>query len=154
MRPQPDSSIASDSRPHEATSSGLNGLNVGLLCDDPSLPEALMAYRAAADLGAHVSLVRPCFSEQQDEKSLHDVAHLLGRLYDLLVCVELAPEIVDMLRVVSGVPVVGDRDLGAVDPARESPDPSGIGATPDDVWTAAGSQRTVQWEKVLMDRMG
>lgn len=87
--------------------------NLGLLCDDPSLEEALLAYRAAVDLGGHVALVRPRFDGDQERRAIPETAHMLGRLYDVIACVGLSAEIVEALRAHAGVPVVSDGDIGA-----------------------------------------
>ncbi|MEP6503287.1 MAG: hypothetical protein ABJD97_08165 [Betaproteobacteria bacterium] len=84
-----------------------------MLCDDPSLPEALLAYRAAVDLGAHVSLVRPRFGGEEEAHAIPETARMLGRLYDVLACVALPRHLVEAVRDASGVPVVGDIDIEA-----------------------------------------
>jgi hypothetical protein len=118
----------------------LAGKNLGLLCDDPSLEEALLAYRAAVDLGARVALVRPRFTGEQELHAIPETAHMLGRLYDVLACVALPPEVVEALRSNAGVPVVGDFDIGA----RELD--SGVAATSIE---ACDGERLRQWETAL-----
>ncbi len=129
--------------PGEPARVALAGKNLGLLCDDPSLEEALLAYRAAADLGAHVSLVRPRFSGEQELRAIPETAHMLGRLYDIIACVALPPELVEALRSGAGVPVVGDFDIDAR--LRSSPAAT---ATEAAVMACAG-ERLRQWEKAL-----
>ena len=99
----------------------LKGKEVGLLCDDPSQPEALVAYRAAIELGAHVSLVRPRFAELGGSEAIREAARMLGRLYDGVACVAIDGAVIDELRAFAGVPVIVDvvADLalpGAVTP--------------------------------------
>jgi ornithine carbamoyltransferase len=91
----------------------LKGKNLGLLCDDPSQPEALLAYRAAVELGAHVSLVRPRFEEQGDAQAMPETARMLGRLYDGVACVAIPRAVTDQLRALSGVPVIDELDIVA-----------------------------------------
>jgi ornithine carbamoyltransferase len=88
--------------------STLKGRNLALLCDDPAQPEALLAYRAAIDLGAHVALVRPRFGEGEQTDPLPETARMLGRLYDGIVCVAVTGELVDRLRPLAGIPVLDD----------------------------------------------
>jgi len=87
----------------------LKGKEVGLLCDDPSQPEALVAYRAAIELGAHVSLVRPRFAELGGGEAIREAARVLGRLYDGVACVAIPGAVIDELRAAAGVPVIVDR---------------------------------------------
>ena len=94
----------------------LAGKNLGLLCDDPALEEALLACRAASELGARVSLVRPRLDGERERDALLETAHLLGRLYDVIACVALPAELVAALRDAAGVPVVGDVDLDSCPP--------------------------------------
>ena len=121
----------------------LRSKNLGLLCDDPALPEALLAYRAAADLGAHVSLVRPRFTGAQEVHAIPETARMLGRLYDVLACVALPQALILALRAEAGVPVVGDLDIGAA-AAGPCTDAMAIGA--DD--------RLRQWQRALAASLG
>lgn len=91
----------------------LKGKNIGLLCDEPSQPEALLAYRAAVELGAHVSLVRPRFDEGGDPEAMSETARVLGRLYDAVACVAIPRSVSDQLRALRGVPVIDELDLAA-----------------------------------------
>jgi hypothetical protein len=129
--------------PAEPARAALAGKNLGLLCDDPSLEEALLAYRAAADLGAHVSLVRPRFAGEQELHAIPETAHMLGRLYDVIACVALPPELVEALRIGAGVPVVGDFDIDAR--LRAGPAATATEASA----TASAGERLRQWGKAL-----
>jgi len=91
----------------------LKGKNIGLLCDEPSQPEALLAYRAAVELGAHVSLVRPRFDERGDSQAMSGTARVLGRLYDAVACVAIPRDVSDQLRALHGVPVIDELDVTA-----------------------------------------
>jgi ornithine carbamoyltransferase len=91
----------------------LKGKNIGLLCDEPSQPEALLAYRAAVELGAHVSLVRPRFEETGDPEAMSETARVLGRLYDAVACVAIPRGVSNQLRALRGVPVIDELDVAA-----------------------------------------
>ena len=127
MSPQPSSglpaavAVADSCEPHEAGGEAtrqramvraavarmtLSGKEVGLLCDDPSQPEALVAYRAAIELGAHVSLVRPRFAELGGSEAIREAARMLGRLYDGVACVVISGAVIEQLRAFAGVPVI------------------------------------------------
>jgi ornithine carbamoyltransferase len=90
----------------------LRGKEVGLLCDDPSQPEALLAYRAAIELGAHVSLVRPRFAELGGSEAIREAARMLGRLYDGVACVAIPVAAIEQLRTFAGVPVIVEPAAG------------------------------------------
>ncbi len=90
----------------------LKGKEVGLLCDDPSQPEALVAYRAAIELGAHVSLVRPRFEELGETEAIREAARMLGRLYDGVACVAIPGAVIEQLRALAGVPVIVEPAAG------------------------------------------
>ncbi len=90
----------------------LKGKEVGLLCDDPSQPEALVAYRAAIELGAHVSLVRPRFEELGEAEAIREAARMLGRLYDGVACVAIPGAVIEQLRALAGVPVIVEPAAG------------------------------------------
>ena len=76
----------------------LRSRNVGILCDDPQRPEAVLLQQAATDLGARVALVRSPLDEASGPLALAHTARVLGRLYDAVLCVELPPAIVEHLR--------------------------------------------------------
>lgn len=85
----------------------LKGRRFGLLCDDADSADALLFRRAATELGAHVSHVRPTLTPGTPAHEVEATARLLGRLYDALECqcasIDLAT--LSQLRSVSGVPV-------------------------------------------------
>lgn len=97
----------------------LMGRKVGLLCDDPAQPEALLVCRAASELGAHVSLVRPQL-EDVDEAKAAETARVLGRLYDALACVGLPSRLVLQLRERAGVLVLDHDAVSKLQPAGGS----------------------------------
>jgi ornithine carbamoyltransferase len=85
----------------------LKGRRLGLLCDDPESADAQLFVRAAGDLGAHVSPLRPTLSRRTPAAEVEATARLLGRLYDALECQcrEVDPEMLDRLRSLAGVAV-------------------------------------------------
>lgn len=98
----------------------LKGKEIGLLCDDPSRPEALVAYRAAIELGAHVSLVRPRFEELGETDAMREAARMLGRLYDGVACIAISSAVIDQLRALAGVPVIVEPET-ALNPVTAMP---------------------------------
>lgn len=94
---------------------GLAGRDLGLLCDDPAQATALSIHGAAVELGGRVSLVRPGF-DGADPDTIAGTGRVLGRLYDGLVCIGMAPELVQAIRQSGGIPVLdGTLAAGAVD---------------------------------------
>jgi len=67
--------------------------------------DAALFDRAAAELGAQVAHIRPGLTELSSVQDLQQTAHMLGRLYDVVVCEGMAPSLVERLRVEAGVPV-------------------------------------------------
>lgn len=82
----------------------LRGRNIGMLCDDPQRPECFMLERAACELGARVALVRPGLHDAQAREVGERTAKVLGRLYDALICVDVAPWLVQVLHDDAGIP--------------------------------------------------
>jgi ornithine carbamoyltransferase len=99
----------------------LRGKNVGLLCDSEAAAEAVLFRRAAADLGARVSYIRPTLTEQSSPEDVQHTARLLGRLYDAVEIQGLPPALVREVGHAAGVPVY-DRAAGDDHPtARLAP---------------------------------
>jgi len=119
----------------------LRGRNVGLLCDDPAQPEALLVCRAATELGAHVSLVRPQL-ENVDEMKAGETARLLGRLYDALACVGLPSHLVLQLRERAGVLVVDDESVSLAQSRQAA-------RTLEFVGHSSAEQHKVAWQNAL-----
>jgi len=90
-----------------ATQPWLRGKRFGLLlgADGPESQDAISFDRAAVELGARVALIRPCLTEHSDAHEVQQTAHMLGRLYDAVVCEGMAPVLVHKLRLEAGVPV-------------------------------------------------
>jgi ornithine carbamoyltransferase len=83
----------------------LRGRRLGLLCDDAESADARLFRRAADELGAHVSHVKPTLTERTPAREVEATARLLGRLYDALECQGLSPAVVMQVRHAAGVPV-------------------------------------------------
>ena len=85
----------------------LRGRNVGILCNDPQRPEALLLQRAALELGARVALVKSDLDGASGHAALEQTARVLGRLYDAVLCVDLPTSIVRHLRDAAGILAIG-----------------------------------------------
>lgn len=85
----------------------LRGKRYGLLCglDGRESDDAALFGRAAVELGAQVAHIRPRLTEFSAAEDIQQTAHLLGRLYDAVVCEGMSPALVRQLRVDAGVPV-------------------------------------------------
>lgn len=86
----------------------LRGRNIGILCEESQRPEVFLLQRAATDLGARVSLVRSGLKEHDASLAVDKTGQVLGRLYDTLICIDVAPLVVERLRQVAGIPAVAD----------------------------------------------
>lgn len=84
--------------------SALRGRNLGLLCDESDDIDAALLRCAAAALGAQLTPLRPNLSASSLDEVRH-TARVLGRLYDALDCVGMAPALVRQIGVEAGVPV-------------------------------------------------
>ncbi len=104
----------------------LRARNIGILCDDPQRPEAVLLHRAATELGARVALVRSDLDAASGRAALQDTARVLGRLYDAVLCVDLPPPIVQRLRDAAEIPVIAD-DTGAWRALAGTPSQAGDG---------------------------
>ena len=135
--------------PRIASAAGVSPLrlvrrNIGLLCAEPGRPEALAVHRAAVELGAHVALVLPRF-DPEDTATLAGTGRLLDRLYDVVVCVGLAPELVQALRRHAGIPVLDESGIGLAErdaaglPGEDGED----GEAPD--------RAVLHWQAALVD---
>ena len=88
--------------------SALRGRNVGILCEDPQRPEVFLLQRAASELGARVALVRAGPGDAGPLLAREQAGRVLGRLYDVLICVDIPPQVVQELRNVASVPAISD----------------------------------------------
>jgi ornithine carbamoyltransferase len=86
----------------------LRGRNIGILCEESQRPEVFLLQRAATDLGARVSLVRSGLGEADALLAVEKTARVLARLYDALICIDVAPHVVQSLRQAAGIPAIAD----------------------------------------------
>jgi ornithine carbamoyltransferase len=87
------------------TQRALRGKNFGLLCNETDAGDAALFQRAASALGAQVAHVRPSLSELSSPQEVRHTARVLGRLYDAVNCVGMAPDLVRQIGTEAGVPV-------------------------------------------------
>jgi ornithine carbamoyltransferase len=125
-----DAWVAGHAAPH------LAGRNLGLLCEEPAQERPLAIYRAAAELGARVSLVRPRF-DAADAATTAGTGRMLGRLYDGVVCVGVAPEVVQAVRQAAGIPILDEADVAASLQAAGADWPHADADEPRFLWQAA-----------------
>jgi ornithine carbamoyltransferase len=83
----------------------LRGKNVALLCASPDDVDAMLFQRAAAELGAHVSHIRPDLPEPSSSEVFRHTAQMLGRLYQAVECEGIASGVVADLGSAAGIPV-------------------------------------------------
>ncbi len=83
----------------------LRGKNFGLLCDADDDGDAALFERAASAQGAQVARVHASLSEHSSPQEVLHTARLLGRLYDAVDCVGMAPDLVRRIGAEAGVPV-------------------------------------------------
>lgn len=111
-----------------ATQPLLRGRRFGLLdaAGDASNEDIALFDRAAIELGAQVAHVSPYLTELSEPREVEHTAHMLGRLYDALVCQGMAPAVVRQLGAEAGIPVYDDiassnhplaKAAGLLDPA-------------------------------------
>ena len=83
----------------------LAGKNVGLLCEAADDADAALFQRAAMALGARVAQLRTSLSKLGTPDEVRHTARLLGRLYDAVDCMGMAPDLVNRISAEAGVPV-------------------------------------------------
>jgi len=83
----------------------LRGKNLGLLCESQEAPDAALFRRAATELGARVSHIRPTLSDTSTPQEVQHTARLLGRLYDAVECQGMASSLVQRVGDDAGVPI-------------------------------------------------
>ena len=96
----------------------LRGKNVGLLCDDDTLPAAVLFRGAASELGAHVAHIGMSLSELSPAQEVAHTARMLGRLYDAVECQGLASALVRQIADLSGIPIYDGMALNAAQLTR------------------------------------
>lgn len=82
----------------------LRGKYIALL-GTGSEAESILFQGAATELGARVTCVQTGLSDGSAEKEVHDVAGMLGRLYDAVACNGLPVDVVQRLAAAVDVPV-------------------------------------------------
>ena len=87
------------------THSLLRGKQLALLSESENEEDGGLFCSAAADLGAHVSHIRPGISALSQPDVLQRTGRMLGRLYDAIECQGLTHELVENLALEAGVPV-------------------------------------------------
>lgn len=88
-----------------ATQPLLKGKRFGLVCEAVDDPDAALFHRAAAELGAQVTQVRPSLREASTPLEVTCTARMLGRLYDAVECHGMPPALVRRMGDDAGVPV-------------------------------------------------
>nr|HET7858171.1 ornithine carbamoyltransferase [Caldimonas sp.] len=83
----------------------LRGKKLALLCESEEGADAILFREAAAELGAHVSHVRPRLGDLRQPEDLQHTARMLGRLYDGIECQGLAHDLVELVGREAGIPV-------------------------------------------------
>lgn len=83
----------------------LRGKNLALMCESADGADAARFRRAAADLGAHVSHIRPSLSDLSSPEVRRHTARMLGRLYVGVECQGLPADIVSEIGREAGIPV-------------------------------------------------
>ena len=90
-----------------ATQPLLRGRKFGLLdaAGDADKDDIALFDRAAIELGAQVAHIRPYLTELSEPQEVEHTAHMLGRLYDAVVCQGMAPDLVRRLSAEAGIPI-------------------------------------------------
>lgn len=83
----------------------LKGKNLALLCDAADDADAALFRRAAAELGAHVSHIRPSLSERSAPHEVEHAARMLGRFYDAVECQGVSSTLVRQVGEHASVPI-------------------------------------------------
>jgi len=83
----------------------LRGKNLGLLCESQEAEDAALFRRAATELGARVSHIRPTLSDSSTPQEVQHTARMLGRLYDAVECQGMASSLVQRVGAEAGVPI-------------------------------------------------
>lgn len=95
----------------------LRGKNFALLNEAANSAGAITLQRAATDLGARVSRLRPSDSNLNRTDDVRGTARLLGRLYDAIDCEGLDDRLLEHVEHDAGVPVFNGL-AGPTHPAR------------------------------------
>lgn len=92
---------------HRAPSASqpLRGKNLAVVLATADDGDATAFERAALPLGARVACLCPGLSEHSSDAEVQRTAALLGRLYDAVDCVHMAPALVRRVDALAGIPV-------------------------------------------------
>jgi ornithine carbamoyltransferase len=96
----------------------LKGKNLGLLCESMEEADAALFLRAATELGARVSHIRPSLSDLSTPAVRRVTSEMLGRLYDGIECQGLPTPLVEQIGREAGIPVY-DRLAGKDHPTAQ-----------------------------------
>ncbi|SFQ59881.1 ornithine carbamoyltransferase [Variovorax sp. OK605] len=91
-----------------ATPKLLQGKNIGVLRQAQDSEAPLLLLRAAAELGARVATMRWSLSQAIRPDEVQQTSRVLGRLYDAVVCLGMAPDLVREVELAAGIPVYDD----------------------------------------------
>lgn len=83
----------------------LKGKNLGLLCEAADDPGALRFRRAAEELGAHVTHIRPSLCKWDTPAEVQHTSRMLGRLYQAIECQGMPAALTRQIHDLAGVPV-------------------------------------------------
>lgn len=109
----------------------LRGKNLGLLCEAGDDPDAQRFRRAAEDLGAHVTHIRPSLCKWGTAAEVQHTARMLGRLYQAIECQGMSAALIQQIHEHAGVPVYDGIATGEHPTARLAEQLDG-GASLDD----------------------
>lgn len=84
----------------------LRGKNVALLCEAFDEPGARLFQRAASGLGAQVAHLQPSRAVFDTAEQVEHTARMLGRLYDLVECIGVPPEVIRRIGFLADIPVL------------------------------------------------
>lgn len=124
----------------------LKGKNLGLLCESLDDADAALFRRAASDLGARVSHIRPSLTMASAPQVVAHTARMLGLLYDAVECQGVASALVHRLDDAAGVPVYD----GIATPGHPT---AGLAAQLNGA-ESAGDNRCYVVQAVLLATMG
>lgn len=84
----------------------LQGKTLALMSGRSRSDEAHLFRRAATELGAHVSTVRPSLSDKSSQQEVVSTARMLSRLYSFVECQDLPRGLVERLAAAASIPIV------------------------------------------------
>ncbi len=90
--------------------------------------EIALFDHAATELGAQVAHVQPQLSEASPPRQIENTAHMLGRLYDVVICQGMAPALVAQVRAFAGIPVLDRIPFSELPPSAMADGPCAASA--------------------------